>query len=92
MIRYVTIVIDDYDTALAYYTRLLEYEVREDITISDTKRWVVIGPAHGAGCGLLLARAATAQQHARIGDQTGGRVAFFMKQRILRPPMPACKP
>ena len=77
MIRYVTIVVDNYDAAIAYYTRLLDYVVREDTTLSANKRWVVVGSADGQGCGLLLAQASTPTQQAHIGNQTGGRVAFF---------------
>jgi predicted enzyme related to lactoylglutathione lyase len=77
MIRYVTIVVDNYDAAIAYYTRLLDYVVREDTSVNDNKRWVVVGSADGQGCGLLLAQASTPTQQAHIGNQTGGRVAFF---------------
>jgi len=77
MIRYVTIVVDEYDAAITYYTQLLKYVVREDVALTPHKRWVVIGSADGQGCGLLLAKASTPDQHAHIGNQTGGRVAFF---------------
>ena len=77
MIRYVTIVVDDYDAAIAYYTQMLNYVVREDTTLTPHKRWVVVGSADGQGCGLLLAKATTPEQTAHIGNQTGGRVAFF---------------
>jgi uncharacterized glyoxalase superfamily protein PhnB len=77
MIRYVTIVVDDYDTAITYYTQVLAYVVREDVALTPHKRWVVVGSADGQGCGLLLAKAATPEQTAHIGNQTGGRVAFF---------------
>lgn len=77
MIRYVTLVVDDYDKAITYYTALLNYVVREDMVMTATKRWVVIGSADGTGCGILLAKATTADQVAHIGNQTGGRVAFF---------------
>jgi predicted enzyme related to lactoylglutathione lyase len=45
--------------------------------LSETKRWVVVGPP-GGEAGLLLARAADERQAERVGDQTGGRVAFFL--------------
>ena len=77
MIRYVTIVVDDYDIAITYYTQVLAYVVREDVALTPHKRWVVIGSADGQGCGLLLAKATTPEQIAHIGNQTGGRVAFF---------------
>jgi uncharacterized glyoxalase superfamily protein PhnB len=77
MIRYVTIVVDDYDVAIAYYTQMLNYVVREDTVLTPHKRWVVIGSADGQGCGLLLAKASTPEQYAHIGNQTCGRVTFF---------------
>ena len=49
MIRYVTIVVDDYDVAIAYYTQVLAYVVREDVTMTPHKRWVVVGSADGRG-------------------------------------------
>ena len=73
----VTVVVDDYDEAIDWYTTALGFELREDTRLSDTKRWVVVGPP-GGEAGLLLARAADDRQSARVGDQTGGRVAFFL--------------
>lgn len=72
----VTVVVRDYDEALAFYVGVLGFELREDTVISADKRWVVVS-GHG-GAALLLARAATADQRARIGDPTGGRVSFFL--------------
>lgn len=74
----VTVVVNDYDEAIAFYRDVLGFRLREDSPLSNGKRWVVVGPADGAGAGLLLARSATDAQRARIGDQTGGRVAFFL--------------
>ena len=51
---------------------------RENTRLSDEKRWVVVAPAGGRGMSVLLARAATDVQRASIGNQTGGRVAFFI--------------
>lgn len=73
----VTIVVDDYDTAIAYYVGVLGFTLVEDTRLSEDKRWVVVKPA-GSEAGLLLARAANDRQTARIGDQTGGRVGFFL--------------
>ena len=77
-IAYVTLVVRDYDEALAFYCGALGFELVEDRTLSATKRWVVVKPRGSANAGLLLAKAATPDQSARIGDQTGGRVAFFL--------------
>ena len=72
----VTLVVRDYDEAIEWFVDRLGFTVHEDIRLSDEKRWVVVGPEH-AETRLLLAKA-TGSQAARIGDQTGGRVAFFL--------------
>ncbi len=77
MIAAVTVVVDEYDAAIAYYVGVLGFSVLEDTHLGATKRFVRVGPA-GGGCSLLLARAVTEEQRARIGDQTGGRVALFL--------------
>ena len=73
----IAIVVDDYDRAIDFYTRALGFELREDAPRGDGKRWVMVAPL-GAETGVLLARAANDAQSARIGDQTGGRVGFFL--------------
>jgi catechol 2,3-dioxygenase-like lactoylglutathione lyase family enzyme len=74
----VTLLVRDYDEAIAWFTGVLGFDLVEDTLLGDGKRWVVVAPRNGAGCRLLLARADGPQQAARIGDQTGGRVAFFV--------------
>lgn len=76
-IALVTLVVDDYDSAIAHYTGDLGFELREDRDLGGGKRWVRIAP-RGAETALLLARADGESQCARIGDQAGGRVAFFL--------------
>ncbi|MDT0342182.1 VOC family protein [Streptomyces litchfieldiae] len=77
-----TLVVPDYDEAIAYYTGRLGFELREDTALAPPeppgKRWVVVAPGPGAQTGLLLARAANDRQRERVGDQTGGRVGFFL--------------
>jgi catechol 2,3-dioxygenase-like lactoylglutathione lyase family enzyme len=68
----------DYDEAIAYYTRALGLELREDTPREDGGRWVVVAPPGARETGLLLALATTPGQTARVGDQTGGRVGFFL--------------
>lgn len=72
----VTLVVRDYDEAIRFYVDIVGFELREDSDLGGGKRWVVVGPPGGAG--LLLARAADDRQLARVGDQTGGRVALFL--------------
>jgi catechol 2,3-dioxygenase-like lactoylglutathione lyase family enzyme len=73
----IALVVRDYDEAIDWYSRALGFEVLED-TPMGSKRWVVLGSA-SAGCRLLLARADTDEQRARIGDQCGGRVFLFLE-------------
>jgi catechol 2,3-dioxygenase-like lactoylglutathione lyase family enzyme len=72
-----TLVVRDYDEAIAFYTRVMRFALVEDTPTSATKRWVVVRPGD-AGADLLLAQAASPEQHAAIGHQTGGRVGFFL--------------
>ncbi len=71
----VTLVVHDYDEAIRFYVDGLGFTLVEDTPQSD-KRWVVVSAGEGAS--LLLAQADTDQQSARVGDQTGGRVGFFL--------------
>lgn len=73
----VAIVVADYDDAIRFYTEKLGFELSEDTRLSDTKRWVVVTPP-GSACSVLLAKAATPEQLAAIGNQTGGRVFLFL--------------
>ena len=74
----ITVVVDDYDTAIAYYTTALGFTLIEDTKMSETKRWVVVAPDANQGAALLLAQAASPEQSAAIGNQSGGRVMFFL--------------
>jgi catechol 2,3-dioxygenase-like lactoylglutathione lyase family enzyme len=72
------LVVKDYDEAIAFYTQQLPFELIEDTTLSETKRWVVIRPIGSNGASLLLAKAANETQLSRVGNQTGGRVFLFL--------------
>ncbi|QGZ51558.1 VOC family protein [Streptomyces sp. QHH-9511] len=79
----VALVVRDYDEAIAFYTDALGFDLVEDTDRGDGSRWVVVRPPAGpdgaaAGTGLLLARAKNGEQASRVGDQTGGRVGFFL--------------
>ena len=77
MIATVALVVRDYDESIAWYTQKLGFTLLEDTAV-EGKRWVTLA-AGSAGTRLLLAVASNTQQAARIGDQTGGRVAFFLE-------------
>lgn len=74
----VTLVVPDYDAAIAFYRGTLGFTLVEDNGLDDEKRWVVVRPPGADGACLLLARAADALQADAIGKQTGGRVGFFL--------------
>ena len=72
-----TLVVPDYDAGIDFYVNTLGFELLEDTPRSPTKRWVRVAPA-GAETAILLARADGPAQAAAIGNQTGGRVGFFL--------------
>ncbi len=77
----ISLVVRDYDEALAFYVGKLGFTLVEDSYVPEQdKRWVVIEPpgAAGQGAKLLLARGANPEQQSRIGNQTGGRVFLFL--------------
>lgn len=72
----VTLVVPDYDEAIAFFVDKLGFRLRIDQPESATKRWVEVEGA--GGMRLLLAKAANEHQAAAIGNQAGGRVGFFL--------------
>lgn len=77
-LAYVSIVVDDYDEAIEYYTEKLGFMLIED-TPQPGKRWVVISPNPESDCHLLLSKASNETQQAFIGNQCGGRVFLFLQ-------------
>ena len=73
----VALVVPDYDTAISFYVEVLGFTLAQDTNLGDGKRWVLVTPKGGT-TSLLLAKATTAQQTQAIGQQTGGRVSFFL--------------
>jgi catechol 2,3-dioxygenase-like lactoylglutathione lyase family enzyme len=74
----VALLVRDYDEAIGFFTDALGFVLVEDTRLTDDKRWVVVAPAADSGAQLLLARATTPAQVERVGDQTGGRVGWFL--------------
>lgn len=72
------LVVADYDEAIAWYTRVLGFELLEDTKLGEDKRWVLLAPPGSQETRLLLAKAATPEQHASVGNQAGGRVFLFL--------------
>ena len=78
-IALVTFVVREYEEALSFFTDALRFTVIEDRQLGEGKRWLAVAPGESTGASLLLAKAATAEQQAHVGSQTGGRVAFFLE-------------
>ena len=78
MISAVTVVVPDYDAAIAFYVGTLGFDLIEDTAVSPRKRWVLVAPPGARETRLLLARADGKTQEAAIGNQTGGRVFLFL--------------
>ena len=76
-IALVTLVVDTYDRAKAFYCETLGFDSLSDEPLPDGKRWLVVKPKGTDGCGLLLAEAANDTQSSAVGRQAGGRVASF---------------
>ena len=78
-IIHVALVVRDYDEAIDFYCHKLHFKLVEDTYQPEQdKRWVVVAPPGSKGTTLLLARAATPEQEAFIGNQSGGRVFLFL--------------
>ena len=75
----VSLVVSDYDEAIAFFVGKLGFDLVEDTPVPEqSKRWVVVSPPGARESRLLLARATTEDQRSRIGGQTGGRVFLFL--------------
>ena len=75
----VTLLVPDYDEAIAFYVGKLGFKLIEDTALSATKRWVIVAPPGSHEIGLLLAKADSKEQIGAIGNQTGGRVFLILK-------------
>jgi len=75
----VSLVVREYDEAIAFYVGILGFTLVEDTYIREqNKRWVVVAPSGSTESRLLLARASNPEQSAFVGNQTGGRVLLFL--------------
>lgn len=77
-IAHIALVVKDYNEAIEFYTKKLDFMLLEDTKLDENKRWVIISPPGSKECSLLLAKAANEEQSKSIGNQTGGRVFLFL--------------
>jgi len=77
-LAHISILVNDYDEAIAFYTGKLDFELIADEQLTETKRWVLVKPKGQGHCSLLLAKAGSEDQQRYVGNQTGGRVFLFL--------------
>ena len=78
-IVHISIVVNDYDEAIEFYTKKLNFMLIEDTYQAEQdKRWVVVAPPGSQGTTILLARASKPEQQPFVGNQAGGRVFLFL--------------
>ncbi|WP_217557761.1 VOC family protein [Vibrio metschnikovii] len=75
----IALVVENYDDAIDFYTKNLQFTLVEDTDLGGGKRWVQVSPPNSNGTNLLLAQASTDEQTQFIGNQTGGRVFLFLQ-------------
>ena len=75
----IALVVDNYDDAIEFYTKKLQFTLIEDTNLGGGKRWVQISPPNSNGTNLLLAQASNEEQKQSVGNQTGGRVFLFLQ-------------
>tara|TARA_R110002167_G_scaffold142771_3_gene331623 strand:- start:328 stop:735 length:408 start_codon:yes stop_codon:yes gene_type:complete len=74
----IALVVDDYDKAIEFYTKKLDFILIEDTDLGEGKRWVIVAPQGSKECALVLAKSDGEEQASRVGNQTGGRVFLFL--------------
>lgn len=75
----IALLVNDYDEAIAFYTKQLQFTLVEDTQLDEDKRWVLVSPPNSTGTKLLLAKASDDNQKLAVGNQAGGRVMLFLQ-------------
>jgi uncharacterized glyoxalase superfamily protein PhnB len=78
-IALIAIVVDEYDDAIFYYTKKLNFKLVEDSTIEENKRFVVLAPNGSKNCNIVLTKAVLNDQKERVGNQTGGSAIITLE-------------
>ena len=77
-IALITYLVRNYEEAISWFQKALNFTLFENTDMGAGKRWVVVGPDRSQGARFLLAQTASPEQFAHIGKAAGGRVAFFL--------------
>lgn len=78
-IAHITLMVNDYEETIAFYTGQLNFSHLENIHGEDGRRWVTLAPKGSAGSAFVLMKAENPEEKRSVGNQTGGKVAFFLK-------------
>jgi lactoylglutathione lyase len=84
VIAHVALLVSDYDDAIDFFTKKLNFELLEDTAMGSDKRWVLVAQPGASGTSLLLARAVTEEQLRLVGNQAAGRVFLFLRTDDFR--------
>jgi catechol 2,3-dioxygenase-like lactoylglutathione lyase family enzyme len=74
----ISLLVREYDEAIAFYVGKLGFHLIEDMDMGAGKRWVLVAPPSSTETSLLLAKAVSPEQQSHVGNQTGGRVFLFL--------------
>ena len=77
-IGHITLLVHDYNEAIAFYCHKLQFHIVEDKPMSETKRWVLLASPGSTGTSILLTKAVTDEQRALVGKQAAGKVFLFL--------------
>jgi catechol 2,3-dioxygenase-like lactoylglutathione lyase family enzyme len=77
-IAHISLLVNDYDEAIRFYKEKLNFLLKEDTQLDETRRWVTMAPPGNSPTVLVLAKASNEEQRSRVGSQTGGRVFLFL--------------
>ena len=77
-LAHIALLVRNYDDAIDFFVKKLDFVLLEDTPQTETKRWVLVAPNHQSNISILLAKAVGDQQLSSVGNQTGGRVFLFL--------------
>lgn len=83
-IAHFSIVVRDYDEAITWFTQKLGFYLVEDTKLTEAKRWVLVAPPGDGNISIVLGRAKNDAEMGAVGNQTGGRVGFFLQTDDFR--------
>ncbi len=77
-ITHIAILVHDQEEALLFYTQKLGFEKRQDATLPNGFRWLVVSPTGQPETGVVLMLADTPEAKERVGKQTGGDISLMV--------------